>query len=286
MPRFSSTLIFSMKKDEARNDEEKKRPRSKDKDRSRRKRSRRHERSSRDRTETADEGTRMISSRGGSYTQRTLNTMDVAATVPWQVDAQNVPVRCEVPGQGFTPSPPTSKSASIKVLSPDEAWSQNLAPENGSEMNVLEPSKSLSPTLPWVPEDEDIAATVDLSPEEVLRVIKPDVQAVLRSLLATKHGLYGSSGGMLKAYPFIVQTQGFEDQPLMQYMVHPGSHDFCHRCYQVVPPGPCPTTCPNCGSLFKRVLLPESDTAGYVQPEIDVIMKYVPCPQKFFFLLR
>ena len=28
--------------------------------------------------------------------------------------------------------------------------------------------------------------------------------------------------------------------------------------------------------------MPESDTAGYKQPEIDVIMKYVPCPQKIF----
>lgn len=270
-------------KDEARIEEEKKRSRSKDRDRSRRKRSRRHERSSRERThDTADEGTRRISSHGSTQTQKTLTAVDVSATIPWQVDEQNVPVRCEVPGQGCTPSPPTSKSASIAVLSPDDAWSQNMEPENGFEMDGLEPPKSLSSTLPWVPEDEGAAAKHDRSPEDVLRDITPDVRAVLRSLLDTEHGLYGSSGGMLKAYPFIVQTQGFEDQPQTQYMVHPGSQDFCHRCYQVVPAGPCPTTCPKCGSLFKRVLLPESTTAGYVQPEIDVIMKYVPCPQKIF----
>lgn len=152
-------------KDEARIEEEKKRPRSKDRDRSRRKRSRRHERSSRERThDTADEGTRRILSHGSTQTQKTLTAVDVNATIPWQVDEQNAPVRCEVPGQGCTPSPPTPKSASIAVLSPDDAWSQNMEPENVFEMDGLEPPKSFSSTLPWVPEDEGAAAKHDRSP--------------------------------------------------------------------------------------------------------------------------
>ena len=80
-------------------------------------------------------------------------------------------------------------------------------------MDGLEPLKSLSPTLSWVPDDDGTAAKDYRSPEVVLRDVKPDVQAVLRSLLGTEHGLYSSSGEVLKAYPFIVQIQGSEDQP-------------------------------------------------------------------------
>ena len=107
-------------------------------------------------------------------------------------------------------------------------------------MDGLEPLKKFEPYLSWVPDDDGTAAKDYCSPEVVLRDVKPDVQAVLRSLLGTEHGLYSSSGEVLKAYPFIVQIQGSEDQPQMQYMVHPGSQDFCHRCYQIVPAGPCP----------------------------------------------
>ena len=65
--------------------------------------------------------------------QKTLTVVDV-----------NVPVRFEVPGQGCTPSPPLPKSTPIAVLSPDDAWSQNLEPNNDCEMDCESTNASLN----------------------------------------------------------------------------------------------------------------------------------------------